>query len=500
MSFILVFELHCPESCSFQFQIGDLTIAADQWKMKRSGIWNFEFSTNTSSVLSCTLQIEGKVEDEATLKVMEKASKLVIGTYPITITTGTTAMEEITFSTASQHEAFEDSCEAFPAPETDGNNEASFEDDVSMSNAPMVEIEAVPIQRSQPSSQKAVKTFSPERNSMSISKSTSGNYEVEVFFATDRKSFQEKNKIQFGVERGALQYGTVLVSIPKNKELGEVPRPKWWKLEFHENRDKHVMVVDLQVLQQNPFFQQLQQTVLSSNGQDAFVFVHGYNVSFEEAAWRTAQIAYDVKFGGAPILFSWPSRASEDGYFSDEDNVEYSHKHMLQFLKDVKEKTGAKKLHLIAHSMGNRALTRALVELQEEGYFKDFQFTQIILAAPDIDAQIFMNDIAPMLCSAASGRVTLYASEKDKALMASRLLRKQLRRAGDAGKNLVCVHGIDTIDASHVDTDLLGHGYFAQTSTLLNDIGSLLQDGKDPENRGLLPLKKGDAAYWSFKS
>ena len=38
-----------------------------------------------------------------------------------------------------------------------------------------------------------------------------------------------------------------------------------------------------------------------------FVFVHGFNVSFENALRRTAQIAYDLNFDGAPFLFSWPS-------------------------------------------------------------------------------------------------------------------------------------------------------------------------------------------------
>ena len=31
----------------------------------------------------------------------------------------------------------------------------------------------------------------------------------------------------------------------------------------------------------------------------AFVFLHGYNVTFEAAAYRTAQIAYDLRFDGA---------------------------------------------------------------------------------------------------------------------------------------------------------------------------------------------------------
>jgi esterase/lipase superfamily enzyme len=45
--------------------------------------------------------------------------------------------------------------------------------------------------------------------------------------------------------------------------------------------------------------------------------VHGFNVSFENALRRTAQIAYDLDFDGAPFLFSWPSRDSLLSYASD---------------------------------------------------------------------------------------------------------------------------------------------------------------------------------------
>lgn len=49
------------------------------------------------------------------------------------------------------------------------------------------------------------------------------------------------------------------------------------------------------------------------------VFVHGYNHSYQEALFRTAQMAVDAKTIGLPILFSWPSAASVAGYVADRD-------------------------------------------------------------------------------------------------------------------------------------------------------------------------------------
>ena len=51
---------------------------------------------------------------------------------------------------------------------------------------------------------------------------------------------------------------------------------------------------------------------------DAFLFIHGYNVTFEGAARRTAQMAYDLGFNGAAVFYSWPSQGTPTAYTIDE--------------------------------------------------------------------------------------------------------------------------------------------------------------------------------------
>jgi esterase/lipase superfamily enzyme len=36
---------------------------------------------------------------------------------------------------------------------------------------------------------------------------------------------------------------------------------------------------------------------------EALVFVHGYNVNFNDAVRRAAQIAYDLEFAGIPMVY-----------------------------------------------------------------------------------------------------------------------------------------------------------------------------------------------------
>jgi esterase/lipase superfamily enzyme len=325
------------------------------------------------------------------------------------------------------------------------------------------------------------------------------NAVVEVFYATDRRRSPRRETVGYLNKRGPLSYGTCQVNIPKHRKQGEIPRPAWWKLEFKERPEKHLMILENSLLSENLFFDRLAAQIDKANEHDTFVFIHGYNVSFEDSIRRSAQMAYDLNFEGAPIVYSWPSNATASSYLGDEDNVRFTVTNIIQFLRDVKEKTQAKKIHLIAHSMGNRALTDALVALRQDSFFHEFCFNQIILAAPDIDAEIFVRDIVPKLLTSAS-RLTLYTSANDLALQSSRKLRgNRIARAGQSGIRIVYCNGMDTIDASDVKADLLGHGYFASTAPLINDIYLLTKHNHPPEDRNLLKMVAEHGVYWKFR-
>src|SRR6185295_495608 len=107
---------------------------------------------------------------------------------------------------------------------------------------------------------------------------------------------------------------------------------------------------------------------------------------------------------------------------------------------------------------GNRALGAALREIDLELHERGRLFNQIVLAAPDIDADDFRNNIAPAMQRTAQ-RLTLYASAHDEALLASRFLHHGAR-AGDAGDSLIVLNGIDTIDVTAIDRSLWGHSYY----------------------------------------
>ena len=300
-------------------------------------------------------------------------------------------------------------------------------------------------------------------------------------------------------ERGTLELGTCRVSIPRDHRVGELEAPSLLRLEVSESPEKHVVLLNITKQEEGTFYDELAERVANSRGKDAFVFVHGYNVKFEDAVRRTAQIAYDLKFDGAPICYSWPSQAKLLGYTVDETNVKWTVPHLKQFLLDVSKRSGATTINLIAHSMGNRALTAALKEVAQTETQQTPLFNKVVLAAPDIDAEIFRRDLAPAVVSTAN-HVTLYASSNDEALVASKRVHG-FPRAGESGEGLVIVEGIDTIDVSAIDTSLLGHSYYGSSDSILTDLYHLINDAL-PANRRqwLQPMFRDGLTYWVFQA
>lgn len=325
---------------------------------------------------------------------------------------------------------------------------------------------------------------------------------VPVYYATDRAPANDSTASPYyGVNRGPLSFGRTEVSIPPppHHERGKVERPTWWRFEFREDPEWHVVVMRVAPLRREDFLAGLRSDLRTAGRNDALVFVHGYNVLFEDALRRTAQIAHDLQFGGAPILFSWPSegKTSRYSYTVDETNVHWAVPHFETFLKLALTELGVDTVHVIAHSMGNRLLVETLRAFDVRSLAGPgrtlAKLRQIVLAAPDIDAATFAG-FAPKFRDQAE-RFTLYYSVNDLALAMS----KFIHRYGRAGFETVIAQGIDTIDASDMDTSLLGHSGFAENRSILGDMFDLLTYGHAPDGRfGLVSRRAPAGAYWTF--
>lgn len=321
---------------------------------------------------------------------------------------------------------------------------------------------------------------------------------MRVFYATDRKrTGSAAPNEMYGGDRGTLVYGAAEVSIPREHRLGQLEGPSIWRLEFRETPESHVVLMTAVEQLPDQYYAEIAARVAGSSGKSAFIFVHGYNVLFKDAARRTAQMAYDLGFSGAPVFYSWPSQGTMAGYKFDESNVVWTQANLKRFIKEFTERSSAESIYLVAHSMGNRALTGAIKELMQESPDVRRKIREIIMAAPDIDAEVFKRDIAPFIVTATPS-VTLYASSNDKALQASQEVNGYAR-AGDSGGGITVVPGIDTIDSTDAETDFVGHSYYAESKSIISDIFNLIRLGQRPDQRpGLKPTDGTSGHYWKF--
>jgi len=317
---------------------------------------------------------------------------------------------------------------------------------------------------------------------------------VTVYYATDRARGAGPTLVFANTrsETGRLELGHFEVSIPRDHRLASVERPSWKTL-WRENPALHFVIRSRNLDTYDGFYGRISGEVSASRKREILVFIHGFNVEFDEAIYRTAQLTYDLGFDGPPILYSWPSNGRVVSYLPDTASNQATIPHLQWFLEDVVRLSGATTVHVIAHSMGNQALTHALSRMADGGKRLP-GFSRVILTAPDIDADVFRGIADAVKRSAA--QVTLYASSADRALIASKAAYA-FRRAGDASP-LTIIPGIDTVDASVLATDFLGHSYYGDSSSVIADIRCLL-GGTTPERRyGLSRLTDGPRVFWRF--
>jgi len=337
---------------------------------------------------------------------------------------------------------------------------------------------------------------------------------MPVFYGTDRARLEDAPRLDYDTARGKrLQLGHALVTVPKSHEVPNIERPWVYHLPFTqiviwqeaEDPKKHFTIKDIREMGREEFLELVRKRLSESQEykDHAFVFVHGFNTSFEFALFRTAQMAYDLKFDGAPFLYSWPSKGQlgVQDYSYDRESAGAAEPYFREFLELVARDTGAKSVSVIAHSMGNQLLLPVLRDLRRSAP-EGVQISQVILAAPDVDRDSF--EFLAREIQGISGGVTLFAASNDRALTVSRQFWGGVPRAGDVPTDgPIVVPGIDTIDVTAINTEMfsLNHSGYAEKTVLLNDIQLLLQTGLRPPEERLPILERISTAkgpFWRY--
>lgn len=329
--------------------------------------------------------------------------------------------------------------------------------------------------------------------------------EYRVWFGTNRapKDPDDLSK-GFSGERGdTVQHGHCDVYVPRSHKRGSTGSSLWVRIVTWT--DDRLKINRIAALAEADYWSAVAAQIAAAPKEErhALIYIHGYKNSFDDAAIRAAQIGFDLGVRGAMAFFSWPSRGALDDYSTDEDSIQASEKEIATFIASFKKKTRATKVHIIAHSMGNRGLLRAVNEIvhmaaAEPG--EDQLFGEIILAAADIDAKNF-RDYSPAYGKVAAG-TTLYVSERDKAVGFSSWKHGGYPRIGYAPPIQIFPE-IETVTVSELDLDFLGHGYVAEALPVIEDMRELFYYGRRAAGRtGRLDQRQDEQGrtYWAVRA
>jgi esterase/lipase superfamily enzyme len=248
---------------------------------------------------------------------------------------------------------------------------------------------------------------------------------------------------------------------------------------------------------------------------DVYIFIHGFNNSFNDAVFRLAQMWHFAGRPGVAIAYTWPAgHKGLLGYAYDRESGEFTIFHLKRFLQDVAAVPEVERIHLIAHSRGTDVAITALRELNIEYTAKGVSTQQalklenLVLAAPDLDSDVFEQRFAIEDLQMAAKRTTVYLSHSDLALSLSRWLFGSRGRVGtltpddikpDARLKLTQLNRLDMIECN-VSGYSTSHDYAFAHPAVVSDVFLLLRDGRLPGAENGRPLRSPVNGIWEIEN
>jgi esterase/lipase superfamily enzyme len=365
--------------------------------------------------------------------------------------------------------------------------------------------------------------------------------QIDLLYVTDRKPEPLRDgSLRYGYERSAsLAYGSCTVNLGSAitweelvKESRARKRSRSIGLSLGEVReegrlaptptrmvrDGDRIVEDPEAVRQREelvakFHAEIDRRLAQTTRKEAYVFVHGYNNTFEDAAFALAELWHFLGREGIPILYTWPAGSPGllRGYTHDRESGEFTIFHLKQLFRGLAIHPGIERLHVIAHSRGTDVCCSALRELfiEARSAGRDprevYQIANLLLAAPDLDYEVVTQRLSAERFGLAVNRFTMYVSENDKAIGIADWLFSSRRRLGHlreedvdpvTWENLEIYPKAAVIDARFHSADPNRHSYFRTNPSVSSDVILVLRYGRDPGAENGRPLEKARLGYW----
>ena len=215
---------------------------------------------------------------------------------------------------------------------------------------------------------------------------------------------------------------------------------------------------------------------LSLGEGDVLLYIHGFNQSFETAALDAARLADGLRFSGETVLFSWPSHNKLFDYIADRESATWSRDALETTLESLITRPGPGRVNIVAHSMGAMLAVEGLRQVYaKHGPQLADRMGAVILAAPDLDIDVFSSSIARMRPLA--DRITVITSNDDRALAVVTSLSGG-PRVGRVQKAKLEAQGLKVVDTSGAGWGIINHDLFLSNAGVRKVIARAIEVGK----------------------
>ncbi|WP_245258620.1 alpha/beta hydrolase [Methylopila sp. M107] len=324
-----------------------------------------------------------------------------------------------------------------------------------------------------------------------------GTSRVDLLAVTTRKPTATPGLLFSGERDSKISLTDIKISIPpaQNRKVGDVQWPK--KLPPNPSTDfATISTNELTVDQARTWFRSQ-----SRGKRHVLLFVHGFNNTYEDAVYRFAQIYHDSGAPAVPILFTWPSRASVLAYNYDRESTVYSRDALEQTLQALAKEPSVDDVSVLAHSMGSFLTLEALRQMSIRSGRIAPKIRNVILAAPDVDVDVFRQQLGEMGPPNERPHFTIFTSTDDRALLVSSRIAGKVPRLGAVDPKAepyaseFKAGGIDAFDLTDIQSeDQLRHGRYTSEAVVQAIGGRIIEGQKISDDQLSLGQRVGQLA------
>lgn len=274
---------------------------------------------------------------------------------------------------------------------------------------------------------------------------------------------------------------------------------------------------------------EVQRRLAATPRREVLLYVHGFNETFASAAYTAAELCHFLGREQVCAFFTWPASSTGNfltSYTTTTESADFAVEHLKKSIRMLATTPGVEGVQILAHSRGTALTLRAVRELVLEAVATGrdpvdvYKIDNLVLLSPDIDVDVAGQQITGFLSDpdlatvwpegrlprVLKGRLTIYASPEDRALLVSRILFRSRNRLGQlrpedisekAQRYFATLGRVDLISYEGKRTDIFGHSYFTTNPQVSSDLIQLVRYGKRLGDPGRRLIQTGPVT-WEF--